>query len=165
MKLPYFLTDTLTLGALAVCVMLALLALILRRNTHWLSHIQRKALLTPNEIHFFHRLQRALPTYHVFPQVSFAAFLTDDGKLSRNARWSLRGRFDRKIADFVICERDNMNIIALVELDDSTHVASADRQRDAITKAAGYQTIRFQSRRKPSEAEIASLFQHAQAWR
>jgi very-short-patch-repair endonuclease len=45
-----------------------------------------------------------------------------------------------------------------------THEAQADRRRDAITKAAGYQTIRYQSRQKPSEAEIAALFQHARAW-
>ena len=43
-------------------------------------------------------------------------------------------------------------------------VPRLDRQRDAITKAAGYQTIRYQSRQKPSEAEIAALFQHARAW-
>ena len=34
----------------------------------------------------------------------------------------------------------------------------------AKMKAAGYQTIRYQSRQKPSEAEIAALFQHARAW-
>jgi Protein of unknown function (DUF559) len=55
-------------------------------------------------------------------------------------------------------------VLALVELDDSTHNAHADQQRDAITKAAGYQTIRFQSKNKPSQAEIAALFCHAQAW-
>ena len=58
-------------------------------------------------------------------------------------------------------ERWNLKIIALVELDDSTHIGSADRKRDAMTKAAGYQTNRFQSRQKPSEREIAALFQHA----
>ncbi len=57
-----------------------------------------------------------------------------------------------------------MTIVALIELDDSTHVASADRKRDAITKAAGYQTLRFQSRQKPTEHEIAALFQHVAAW-
>jgi hypothetical protein len=40
-----------------------------------------KPLLTANEAEFFHRLQRALPGFHVFPQMSFAAFLTDDGQL------------------------------------------------------------------------------------
>jgi hypothetical protein len=121
-------------------------------------------LLTANETKFFHRLQRALPSYQVFPQVAFGALLTDDGKLSHSGRWAVRGKFDRKIADFVICERGSLTIVALVELDDSTHVASADRQRDAMTKAAGYQTLRFQSRQKPSEKEIAALFRHAQAW-
>jgi hypothetical protein len=68
-KLLYFLNDPLTVGALALCVVLALIAVVVKTSTHWLSHIQRKEFLTPNEIHFFHRLQRALPAYHVFPQV------------------------------------------------------------------------------------------------
>ncbi len=55
-------------------------------------------------------------------------------------------------------------MLALVELDDRTHSAKGDRQRDALTKAAGYRTIRFQSRNKPTQAEIAALFQHAAAF-
>lgn len=159
-----FLTDPLNLGALAALMLLALGTMVFRGRTSWLSHIQRKALLTPNEIEFFHRLQRALPSYQVFPQVSFAAFLTDDGRLSRNSKWSLRARFDRKIADFVVCDGKTLEIVALVELDDATHIARADRDRDALTKTAGYQTLRFQSKQKPTIAEIAALFQHSEAW-
>jgi len=85
-------------------------------------------------------------------------------RIQRDAQWAVRAQFDRKIADFVICERGTLNVVALVELDDRTHDVKADRQRDAVTKAAGYQTIRYQSRQKPSEAEIAALFQHARAW-
>jgi hypothetical protein len=158
------LAGPLNAGGIAALIILAMALLLFRGRKSWLAHIRRKALLTPNETEFFHRLQRALPAYQVFPQVSFAAFLTDDGNLSQNARWSLRARFDRKIADFVICERGSLKVVALVELDDSTHVASADRKRDALTKAAGYQTLRFQSRQKPTEAEIAALFRHSQAW-
>lgn len=47
--------------------------------------------------------------------------------------WSVRARFDRKIADFVLCERGTLKVLALVELDDRTHTAKADRQC-AITK-------------------------------
>jgi hypothetical protein len=133
------------------------------RRKPWLAHIQGKRLLTANESEFLYRLQRALPTHHIFPQVSFAAFLTDDGKLSKKGSWVLRARFDRKIADYVVCDQ-NFTIVALVELDDRTHVAAADRQRDALTRAAGYQTLRFQSKQKPSLAEIAELFRHASAW-
>jgi hypothetical protein len=99
------LADPVNLAAMAALVVLAMVVLVLRTRGSALTHIQGKAILTPNETEFFHRLQRALPAYQVFPQVSFAAIVTDDGKLSRNARWSLRAAFDRKIADFVICER------------------------------------------------------------
>ena len=164
MPLPFpFLSDPRIYAALAVFVLL-LGVLLCKSRKPWLSHVQRKALMTPNEIEFFRRLQRALPAYAVFPQVSFGAFLTDDGRLSQSARWSVRARFDRKIADFVICDRRTLRIVALVELDDSTHTARADRRRDAITQAAGYQTLRFQSRRKPTEAELADLFRHAEGW-
>lgn len=144
--------------------MLFLAAALVSRRKTWLSRIRRKPLLTPNEAEFLRRLQRALPAYAVFPQVSFAALMTDDGKLSDSARWAVRARFDRKIADFVICDRRTLEIVALVALDDRTHVAHADRQRDALTRAAGYQSLRFQSKNKPSEAEIAELFRHAAAW-
>jgi hypothetical protein len=85
--------------------------------------------------------------------------LTDDGKLPRKKRWAVRARFDRKIADFVVCDRQSLNVIAIVESDDRTHTAHADQQRDAITGTVGYRTIRFQSMRKPTESEIAALFQ------
>jgi hypothetical protein len=155
--------DPLNIGVAVALIVLAF-ALLFRSRTPWLARIKPKSLLTANETEFFHRLQRALNGYHVFPQVAFGAVLTDDGQLASKARWSVRAKFDRKIVDFVICERGSLKIVALIELDDRTHSASADRERDAITKAAGYQTFRFQSKQKPSEAEIAALFQHAQAW-
>jgi hypothetical protein len=158
------LTAPLILAVAVALIALTVAAFFMRSRKSWLAHIQRKPLMTPNETEFFHRLQRALPAYQVFPQVSFAAFLTDDGTLSTKVRWSLRRNFDRKIADFVVCERGSLKVVALIELDDRTHNACADRQRDAITKAVGYQTFRFQSKRKPTDAEITALFQHAQAW-
>jgi very-short-patch-repair endonuclease len=164
-SLPYFsvLSGPPAMLAVGVLVLLTALLLLSRSRKPWLSHIQRRPILTHNEMEFYHRLKRALPACHVFPQVSFGAFLTDDGRLSGKARWSVRARFDRKIADFVICDA-GFNVLALVELDDRSHNAHADRQRDALTKAGGYQTFRFQSKKKPSEAEIDALFRHAQAW-
>lgn len=158
------LTDPFILPALALIAAALAVCFFLRGRKPWLSRLRRKPLLTQNEAEFFHRLQRTLPMFHVFPQVAFAAFLTDDGPLSRKAQWAVRAKFDRKIADFVICDRETLKVVALVELDDRMHNAQADRQRDALTNAAGYKTIRYQSRQKPTEAEIAALFQHARAW-
>ena len=144
-------------GALVlIALAAAAAAFFIARRRPWLARIQAKPLMTPNEIEFFHRLRQALPSRYVFPQVSFSAFMTDDGKLTGKARWSVRAKFDRKIADFLICDAA-LNILAIIELDDRTHEAAADRQRDAITAAAGYRTLRFQARNKPSVAELAAL--------
>ena len=149
--------------AFAALLLLAGVAVRSRGSSSWLARIQRKSLMTANEKEFFARLQRALPGHLVFPQVSFAAILTHDSKLSPRNRWAVRNRFDRKIADFVVCNRNTLEIVAIVELDDRTHSSAADRKRDELTKAAGYQTIRFQSKQKPTEAEIVQLFKHSEA--
>jgi very-short-patch-repair endonuclease len=148
--------------SLAVLALFALVVWAVRKP--WRIRLRRKQLMTANEAEFFRRLERALPAYRVFPQVSFAAFLTHERTLSRRRLWSTRARFDRKIADFVICDGRTLEIVALIELDDATHIARSDRDRDALTKTAGYQTFRFQSKKKPTIAEIAALFEHSQAW-
>jgi very-short-patch-repair endonuclease len=145
---------------IAACalVLIAVTATLLVERKPWLSRIKRKPLLTESEKAFFLRLQRALPGFHVFPQVSFAAFLTVDGRLLQQEGWAVRAKFNRKIVDYVVCTRGTLEIVALVELDDRTHSAGANRKRDEMTQAAGYRTIRFPSKQKPTEAEIAALF-------
>jgi hypothetical protein len=136
MALFPLLTEPLILAAVALLVVVApAVFLFFRGRKPWLARLRRKPLLTSNEIEFFHRFQRALPGFHVFPQVSFAAFITGDGRLSRKAQWAVRAKFDRKIADFVICERGTLKVVAVVELDDRTHDVRADRQLQAQVRA------------------------------
>jgi hypothetical protein len=149
-------SNPLLIAVIVLVVVLAVAIRVVNAPKPWHSRIRPKPLLTPNEVEFFHRLERALPNYHVFPQVAFGAILDVDGKKDS---FPIRNRFSQKIADFVVCERDTLAVVALVELDDRTHDADRDRDRDEITKAAGYQTIRFPSRRKPTVAEIAALVQ------
>lgn len=115
----------------------------------------RKALLTPNEKEFMGRLQRAVPELHVMAQVSMGA-LMDIAPGSSPTPEKDRWRFANKIVDFVICHTRSREVIALVELDDRTHdnKKDADAHRDALTAMAGYPTLRWDSRRKPSEKEI-----------
>jgi hypothetical protein len=145
--------QKMTVALTATALLLAAFAL-LKAFRPWRTHLRGKIILTANEKEFFYRLLRALPGYHIFPRVSFSAIVTLDHTLSRKQRFSLRRRFAWKYADFVVCERGTLRILAIIELDDRSH----DRQRDAIIAAAGYQTLRFSSGRKPSESEIAALF-------
>lgn len=86
------LTEPFILAALAMLIAAPAVSLFLRRRKPWLSRLRRKPLLTANEAEVFHRLQRALPGFHVFPQVSFSAFVTDDGQLSSKAQWAVRAK-------------------------------------------------------------------------
>jgi hypothetical protein len=110
---------------------------------------KKKRLLTANEVEFFHRLRQALPDYHVFPQVSMGALMSPASGVSRQEYLPVRNRFAAKIVDFVVTD-DELNPIALIELDDRTHSAEKDARRDAMTGAAGYTTLRYQSRNKPA---------------
>jgi very-short-patch-repair endonuclease len=93
--------------------------------------------LTRNEQAMYFRLQGALPDLIVLSQVSFGALLSARATAVRNT-------FDRKRADFVVCEK-SFKVVAIVELDDSSHDGkeARDEKRDAQLKSAGYRVLRY----------------------
>ena len=98
---------------------------------------RRRWPLSKNEAAMYHRLLQALPDKVVFAQMSFGALLTARGRGTRN-------RFDRKIADFVVCDRA-LQVLAVIELDDSSHRGKEGRDaaRDKLLQDAGYRVIRY----------------------
>lgn len=112
-------------------------------------------LLTPNEVEFFHRLKRALPGMEILAQVAMGALMVPAVPRSSRDYLRIRGTFAQKYVDFVICHPRTMEVMALVELDDVTHVAAKDSKRDAMLREAGYRVVRWQSKSKPTEMEIA----------
>jgi Protein of unknown function (DUF2726) len=159
MTVPQIPTEVVVLAVAALLV----LWLLFGRRKSWLAHVRSKPILTDNELEFFHRLTRALPRYYIFPQVSLGAIMDANPDLPAKQRWIIRSHFDRKIADFIICEPRTLRVIAIIELDDRTHDTKRDRERDAITEAAGIRTLRYSSREKPSVAEIARTFKRTYA--
>lgn len=94
-------------------------------------------MLTRNEQAMYFRLQGALPDLVVLSHVSFGALLTAEAM-------AVRKTFDRKRADFMICEKSS-KVVAIVELDDSSHDGKRARgeKRDAQLHAAGYRVLRY----------------------
>lgn len=120
-----------------------------------------KPLMTKNEREFILRLERALPDHRIHAQVSMGALMRPSfgeggTKRSRSVHTAVRNRFAQKIVDFVVEDRATGRIVALVELDDRSHDLLRDSRRDAMTRAAGYRTVRWASRRRPTDAEIRS---------
>lgn len=126
-------------------------------KARWLGKqgLKAKQLLTGNEVHFFHLLQKALgPRWVVFPQVSMGA-LMDTTLLPAHPRfWDARGEFAAKICDFVICDAHTLKPHLVVELDDRMHDFGKDAGRDKLMARAGYRTVRFWSRNKPTVDEL-----------
>lgn len=98
---------------------------------------RRKAPLTEREQAMHNRLTQALPDLVVLAQVSFSALLTARA-------YAVRNTFDRKVADFVVCNKA-FQVLAIVELDDSSHKGRAeqDAARDALLTDAGYRVLRY----------------------
>lgn len=100
---------------------------------------RKKALMTEQETAMYNRLKQSLPQHHVFTQVSFGALITAKSRAARNL-------FDRKIADFVVCD-DALQVVATIELDDSSHrnKADSDKRRDELLTGAGYRVLRYKN--------------------
>lgn len=94
----------------------------------------------------YQALSTALPECVVLAQVALSALVTTSRQADRN-------RFDRKVADFLICSKQ-LTPIAVIELDDSSHKykQAKDADRDAMLKNAGYRTIRY--KRIPTASEL-----------
>ena len=98
---------------------------------------RRRQLMTEREQAMHNRLTHALPDLVVLAQVSFAALLTARAYATRNT-------FDRKTADFVVCDKA-FQVLAVIELDDASHKGKAakDDARDAMLTAVGYRVLRY----------------------
>lgn len=118
------------------------------------SQYAHRDLLTPNELEFIGRLRNALPELQIFPQVALSAIIRPKGNGKATA--AARNRIDRKVVDFAVYTPD-FALVCIVELDDSTHDAAKDVERDQLTLSANIATHRWNSKAKPCVEEIRNL--------
>lgn len=113
---------------------------------------QPLALMSRTEANFWRLLRKALPGYHIFPQIATSALLTVQTDNKEHFGNILR-KFESTRVDFVVCDHQ-LAVLALIELDDQSHdpKKDRDRERDFITSKAGYRTVRFDCRNWPDVA-------------
>ena len=126
---------------LFVVLMVAAVFMPLAKTRGGIGRIQARPLMTAREVEFWRHLIVAASPLHVAPQVAMGALLKVSGAADRGRARATRNRFDRKMVDFVLLDDDGV-VRLLVELDDRTHSAVKDRERDAMTAQAGYMTYR-----------------------
>jgi very-short-patch-repair endonuclease len=138
-------THTTPLVIAFVLIALVAVALVSRKKTAGANTTRAKPLMTKREQSMYWRLRETFPESVVLAQVAFAALIT-------SAR-EHRNRYDRKIADFVLCD-PSLNVKVVIELDDASHKGrdEQDATRDALLTSAGYTTLRFAN--VPDVAEL-----------
>ena len=122
------------------------------------NHLRPTPLLTDNEREFYQRLQEALPTFHIFPQVALSGIMQPVKGLSYADRMRIFGFFGQKRLDYVVCRHGAFAVVANIELDDRTHDKEKDCKRDKLLEAVGYKVYRYSSSKRPTVAEIRALF-------
>lgn len=116
----------------------------LDENIEYSSAYQSKYLLTKNEWFQYKRLKEIadIKGYVVCPKVRLFDII--EPKSGHKKYKTLKYKIQAKHVDFVICDR-NMQIKAIVELDDNSHNTTERKERDAfvdlILRSVGYKVI------------------------
>lgn len=139
-------------SALLLCALIV--ALLWARRARY----RRQPIMTANEREFYQRLLKACPDCEIWPQVPILALLRPEAKEGTRAFWMAFRQISNMRVDWVVAQ--DLEVLAVIELDDRSHDAQKDARRDQILKSCGYRVIRFQSNRRPEPKEIhEAIFQ------
>lgn len=119
-----------------------------------------KTVLTDVEQVLYHRLVEALPELIVLAQVPLSGILGI--RRNRNKRWQAQfNAIARKSVDYVVCRKD-FSVVAVIELDDSTHEREDRKKSDEVKNAAfkkvGIEVLRLTPGNLPASESIAIAF-------
>lgn len=133
---------------------IALLAVALVAALFWARRVRyrRASIMTANEQEFYQRLLTAFPDCEIWPQVPILALLRPDAKEGSRTFWVAFKQISNMRVDWVIAR--DMEVIAVIELDDRSHDAKRDARRDQILRSCGYRVLRFQSNKRPEPRQI-----------
>ncbi|MDP8920402.1 MAG: DUF2726 domain-containing protein [Pseudomonadota bacterium] len=136
------------LAGCALLVVMLVLILVWTRKPRYRRH----TIMTDNEREFYGRLLAACPDCQIWPQVPILALVRPDAKEGSRAFWMAFRRISNTRVDWAIVR--DMDVLAIVELDDRSHDARKDAERDRILRSCGYRVVRFNSSRRPNPRQI-----------
>jgi len=131
------------------------------RNTSRAPY-QRGRFLSANEKCFLRALDGALGEgYRVFAQVRLADLVEVQEKFSDARRWAALKKVFGKSVDFVIVDRFTFEPVAVIEVDDRTHLLSVRQERDVFVNSVfeeiGLPLLRVTAKRDYSVPAIREL--------
>lgn len=112
---------------------------------------RKKLLLTKNEWYFYKKLKPICDKYnlHILSKIRFADLVEVESNIDKNDKIRYFNKISRKHIDFVLCKPENLQVIALIELDDKSHEQEKRIERDNfidnVCKKAGYKIIHIRN--------------------
>ncbi|MCC2637823.1 MAG: protein of unknown function, and zinc finger-containing [Moraxellaceae bacterium] len=120
---------------------------------------RKEVLLTPAERSFLGVLEQAVgEQYRIYAQVRLADLMVVKAGLDKSSRATAQNRINGKHADFVLCERDTIRVVAAIELDDLSHQRDDRQKRDDFLneacRAANLPLVRFSAKAAYSVRQV-----------
>lgn len=110
-------------------------------------YVVRRSLVSPGELTAYRLLADGLTEFLVMSKVRMEDVLAAPRGLTNSERSSMRGRIKSRHFDFVVCDASELQPVAVVELDDSSHRSAkaqeADRFKDRACADAGLVLLRL----------------------
>jgi hypothetical protein len=114
---------------------------------------------SPTEPSFLGVLEQILGNeYRVIRKVRIADIIRPQEGFSQSAPTSALNRIASKHLDFAVCDPRTMQVVGVIELDDSSHAETSRQRRDKLVDAAlssaGIRLVRIPVQRAYTPAEI-----------
>lgn len=148
---------------LALVVVLVLFALRKRSGTPGdFPYDLKKQLFTPAERSFYGILNQAVKEDAVvLGKVRVADVLSPSKSLDRSSWQKAFNRISSKHFDYIVCSRDSLSVLSVIELDDKSHTKESRAERDRLIEgacaAAGLTLHRFKARATYSISEVREV--------
>ena len=120
-------------------------------KTNGYDYRQRGPLFTAAERSFLHVLDQAISDkYRVFGKVRVADIIAPTKGMDRKDWQIAFNKISSKHFDYVLCSKDKLDVIAVIELDDKSHETKKVKDRDSLLQnacsSANLILIRFQAK-------------------
>lgn len=112
---------------------------------------KKKLLLTKNEWYFYKKLKPICDKHnlHILSKIRFADLVEVRETVDPKEKIKYFNKISRKHIDYVLCKPDNLQVIALIELDDKSHERKDRIERDSfvdkVCEATNYKIVHIRN--------------------
>lgn len=133
--MPESLWNLWPLAVIGLMVLAALKLIGLLGARHKTPYARRRKLVTRSELKFFVVLRQAVSDdWEIFAMVRIADLLSVPRGTKNHRSWL--NKILSKHIDFVLCDKDSLEVMVGIELDDPSHRRPARQQRDQFVNSA-----------------------------